>query len=92
MREEIKQHAWEQNATAGASALSLKAIAEQLGMSSPALYRYYASRDDLITELIRDACRSLADTLNATTEIGADLAVLALALRDWALADPTGTT
>src|SRR3569833_3404453 len=65
LRSEIKQHAWEQIATAGASALSLKAIAKQLGMSGPALYRYYPSRDDLISELIREAYRSLADALTA---------------------------
>src|SRR3569833_383272 len=65
LRSEIKQHAWEQIATAGASALALKAIAKQLGMSGPALYRYYPSRDDLISELIREAYRSLADALTA---------------------------
>jgi len=85
LRSEIKQHAWEQIATAGASALSLKAIAKQLGMSGPALYRYYPSRDDLISELIREAYRSLADALTAGP---ADLAGLAHSLRSWALADP----
>jgi len=88
LRAEIKQHAWEQVATAGASALSLKAIAKQVGMSGPALYHYYASRDELITELIRDAYRGLADTLNEAAEDGADIAGLARALRRWALADP----
>lgn len=86
LRTEIKEHAWEQIATAGASALSLKAIAKQLGMSGPALYRYYASRDDLITELIRDAYRSLADTLAAAA--GDGLAGVGHALRRWALEDP----
>jgi AcrR family transcriptional regulator len=42
VQEEIKQHAWEQIASAGASALSLNAIAKQMGMSGPALYRYFA--------------------------------------------------
>ncbi|MER0443763.1 TetR/AcrR family transcriptional regulator [Streptomyces sp. Edi4] len=88
VREEIKQHAWEQIASAGASALSLNAIAKQIGVSGPALYRYYAGRDDLITELIRDAYRSLADTFRAHAEAGTDLAGLADALRHWALADP----
>ncbi|MBB5080176.1 TetR/AcrR family transcriptional regulator [Nonomuraea endophytica] len=88
VRAEIKQHAWEQIATTGASALSLNAIAKQMGMSGPALYRYYASRDDLITELIRDAYRSLADTVQAAAAAGADLAGLAHAMRAWALEDP----
>ncbi|MFF8784191.1 TetR/AcrR family transcriptional regulator [Streptomyces sp. NPDC015125] len=88
VRAEITERAWEQIATAGASALSLNAIAKQMGMSGPALYRYFASRDDLITELVREAYRSLAETLRAASTDGADLAGLAHALRDWALADP----
>jgi AcrR family transcriptional regulator len=94
LRAEIKQHAWEQIGTAGASGLSLNAIAKQLGMSGPALYRYFAGRDELITELIRDAYQSLADTFAAVAAAtpadapGPDPAALADALRDWALADP----
>ena len=94
VRMEVKKRAWEQIATAGASALSLNAIAKQMGMSGPALYRYFASRDDLITELIRDAYRSLADTIRAVSEkaasekSGADVVALAHAIRGWALEDP----
>ncbi|MEV7598957.1 TetR/AcrR family transcriptional regulator [Kitasatospora sp. NPDC089797] len=88
VREEIKRHAREQIATAGASALSLNAIAKQMGLSGPALYRYYAGRDELITALVRDAYRSLADTLAVGAGGGADLPALAHALRLWALADP----
>ncbi|MBD0676081.1 TetR/AcrR family transcriptional regulator [Streptomyces sp. CBMA156] len=88
VREEVKEHAREQIATAGASALSLNAIAKRMGLSGPALYRYFAGRDELITELVRDAYRSLADTLGAAAAEGADLAGLARALRGWALADP----
>ncbi|MEV8633710.1 TetR/AcrR family transcriptional regulator [Streptosporangium sp. NPDC051023] len=88
VRAEIKEHAWEQIATTGTSALSLNAIAKQMGMSGPALYRYYANRDELITELIRDAYRSLADALRSASAAGADLAVLAHAVRGWALEDP----
>ncbi|MEV7307079.1 TetR/AcrR family transcriptional regulator [Streptomyces microflavus] len=88
VRTEIKEHAWQQIATAGASALSLNAIAKQMGVSGPALYRYFAGRDELITELIRDAYRSLADTLGAAAAEGAYLSGLAHVLRGWALADP----
>ncbi|GII60344.1 TetR family transcriptional regulator [Sphaerisporangium krabiense] len=88
VRTEIKERAWEQIATAGASALSLNAIAKQMGMSGPALYRYFAGRDELITELVRDAYRSLADAFLAAAADGADLHGLAHALRRWALADP----
>ncbi|MFI9117172.1 TetR/AcrR family transcriptional regulator [Streptomyces venezuelae] len=88
IRAEITRHAWEQIATAGASALSLNAIAKQMGMSGPALYRYFAGRDELITALVREAYRSLADTLREAAAAGADLSALAHALRDWALTDP----
>ncbi|MER8186846.1 TetR/AcrR family transcriptional regulator [Kitasatospora sp. NPDC094015] len=88
VQEEIKQHAWGQIATAGASALSLNAIAKQMGMSGPALYRYFTNRDELITELVKDAYRSLADTFAARTAAGTDLDGLAQALRRWALDDP----
>ena len=88
VRTEIKQHAWEQIATAGASALSLNAIAKQMGMSGPALYRYFDGRDELITELVRDTYRSLADTLRAASRAGADVTSLAHALRAWALEHP----
>ncbi|MER5557783.1 TetR/AcrR family transcriptional regulator [Streptomyces sp. NPDC002506] len=100
VRAEIKQHAWEQIGTAGASALSLNAIAKQMGLSGPALYRYFAGRDELITELVRDAYRSLADTLRAVVDgkasgkgaqgapLAPGLAKLAHALRGWALEDP----
>ncbi|MBB5851023.1 TetR/AcrR family transcriptional regulator [Amycolatopsis umgeniensis] len=87
VRVEIKRYAWEQLATTGVSALSLNAIAKHVGMSGPALYRYFASRDDLITDLIRDAYRSLADTVQAAAGSGG-VAEVAHAIREWALADP----
>ncbi|MFJ3234974.1 TetR/AcrR family transcriptional regulator [Streptomyces sp. NPDC086787] len=89
VRAEIKELAWKQIAVAGASGLSLNAIAKELGMSGPALYRYYAGRDELITELIRDAYRGLADAMRtAVAEPESGIADLARALRRWALADP----
>lgn len=88
VRGEVMERAWEQIATAGASALSLNAIAKHMGMSGPALYRYFANRDELITELVREAYRDLADTLRTAADTGADLPGLARALRTWALADP----
>jgi AcrR family transcriptional regulator len=88
VQEEIKKHAWEQIANAGASALSLNAIAKQMGMSGPALYRYFANRDELITALIREAYQSLSDAIRAEAANGADLRGLAQVLRTWALEDP----
>lgn len=88
VRAEIKERAWEQIAAAGAPGLSLNAIAKQMGMSGPALYRYFASRDELITELIKDAYLSLAAAVRTAAGSGADLPGLGRALRTWALDDP----
>ncbi|MDX8030823.1 TetR/AcrR family transcriptional regulator [Lentzea sp. BCCO 10_0856] len=88
VREEVKRHAWEQIAAAGVTALSLNAIAKEMGMSGPALYRYFAGRDELITALIKDAYRSLADTVRAAFEAGTTVVALAGVIREWALSDP----
>src|ERR1700760_1937240 len=58
---EIKEEARRQLADAGANGLSLRAVAKELGMVSSALYRYYPSRDDLLTALIIDAYNALGD-------------------------------
>src|ERR1022692_3446271 len=49
---EIKAAARRQVAGSGAQQLSLRAVARELGMVSSALYRYFPSRDDLLTALI----------------------------------------
>ncbi|MGW5679279.1 TetR/AcrR family transcriptional regulator [Streptomyces sp. NPDC003860] len=51
----IKDEARKQLAAEGAAKLSLRAVARELGMVSSALYRYFPSRDDLLTALIIDA-------------------------------------
>ncbi|MFD4643769.1 TetR/AcrR family transcriptional regulator [Lentzea sp. NPDC058436] len=88
VRDEVKKHAWEQIASNGVTALSLNAIAKEMGMTGPALYRYFAGRDELITALIRDAYRSLADTVRAAHEAGTTAVALAGVIREWALSDP----
>ena len=45
------------------------AIAREMGMTSPALYRYFASRDALATALIVDAYHSFAAALAAARAI-----------------------
>jgi len=92
VRGEIKAHAWTQVAMTGAAALSLNAIAREMGISGPALYRYFRSRDELITDLVLDAYRDLAATCLAAVTQGdppkARLAAVATAMRGWALAAP----
>jgi AcrR family transcriptional regulator len=92
--DEIKEIARQQIAKKGAAALSLRAIAHEMGMTSPALYRYFASRNDLVTALIVDAYNGFADALQAARDGCAEddyagqLAAIAYAYRDWALATP----
>lgn len=59
-REEIKGVAWQQIERDGAPALSLRAIAKELDLTSPALYHYYPNRDALVNDLIKDAFDFLA--------------------------------
>ncbi|MFF4976608.1 TetR/AcrR family transcriptional regulator [Streptomyces sp. NPDC001083] len=61
----IKDEARRQLAAEGASKLSLRAVARELGMASSALYRYFPSRDDLLTALIIDAYDSLGESAEA---------------------------
>jgi AcrR family transcriptional regulator len=81
-------------ATDGAAALSLRAIARDLGMASSAVYRYVVSRDDLLTRLIIDAYDSLGQAAeSADAEVDrSDLAgrwsAICRAVRAWALANP----
>jgi AcrR family transcriptional regulator len=93
---EIKDEARRQLAATGAQ-LSLRAVARELGMVSSALYRYFPSRDDLLTALIIDAYDALALTAEE-----ADAAAAAVpgsgardrwracchAIRGWARAHP----
>jgi AcrR family transcriptional regulator len=90
---EIKEEARRQLADAGANGLSLRAVARELGMVSSALYRYYPSRDELLTALIIDAY----DAIGGAAERAADsLAPSARdrwvatchAIRDWARSHP----
>jgi AcrR family transcriptional regulator len=81
-------------ATDGASALSLRAIARELGVSPSAVYRYVASRDDLLTRLIVAAYDALGVAVEADEAAVArdDLVgrwwAVCDAVRAWALANP----
>jgi len=89
---EITALARAQLATVGAAGLSLRAVARELGMASSAMYRYFPSRDDLLTRLIIDGY----DALGAVAEAADDPAAAPLhrwvavcrAVRAWALAHP----
>jgi AcrR family transcriptional regulator len=61
LTQEIKDEARRQLAVDGASRLSLRSVARALGLASSALYRYFPSRDDLLTALIIDAYDALGE-------------------------------
>ncbi|MET0451370.1 MAG: TetR/AcrR family transcriptional regulator [Mycobacterium sp.] len=92
--DEIKHLAMRQIAESGPAGLSIAAIAKQMGMTGPALYRYFANRDVLLTALIRDGYADLADTMERTARSGAALPAsqrlhsVAAELRAWALVEP----
>jgi AcrR family transcriptional regulator len=94
MTAEIKAVARAHLATDGAN-LSLRAVARDMGMVSSAIYRYFASRDELLTALIVDAYNALGETVEAADASVADRRQLRArwvsatrSVRAWALANP----
>jgi AcrR family transcriptional regulator len=91
---EIKDAARRQLAQSGANGLSLRGVARELGMVSSALYRYFPSRDDLLTALIIDAYRAVgdaaesADALVERTNLRRRWRDICHATRQWALDHP----
>lgn len=94
MTREIVTVARKHLATEGATGLSLRAIARELGMVSSAIYRYFASRDELLTALIIEGYDAIGDAVEAADAavpnddyVGRWLAVCR-AVRGWGLANP----
>ncbi|MBV9793509.1 MAG: WHG domain-containing protein [Actinobacteria bacterium] len=91
---EIADAARAQLAADGAAALSLRAVARELGMVSSAVYRYFASRDELLTALIIDGYNALgaaieqADAVRPREDFTGRWQAATGAARDWALAHP----
>ncbi len=81
-------------AESGAAALSVRAIARELGLASSALYRYYPSRDALLTRLIIEAYDELGERVEACeadvtrTDLGRRYRAICTAVRDWARTHP----
>ncbi|NTU52097.1 MAG: TetR/AcrR family transcriptional regulator [Chlorobiaceae bacterium] len=91
----IKDAAWKQITGSGASSLSLRGIARELGITAPAIYNYFPDRDALVTTLIIDAYASFGDrqldAMNSIPGPGKELDRLratGLAYRAWALEHP----
>jgi len=94
VRDDVKVAALVQLAEGGPAAVSVNGIAKGLGVSGPALYRYFAGRDELLAELVTDTYRDLASALAASVDPDRGLATvervraLCAAWRDFARAEP----
>jgi AcrR family transcriptional regulator len=91
---EITEVARRHLARDGAAGLSLRAVAREMGMVSSAIYRYFPSRDDLLTALIIDGYNAVGEAVEKADaacpradHMGRWLAVCH-AVRDWAVARP----
>jgi AcrR family transcriptional regulator len=62
---EIRQTARRILVAEGPDAVSLRAIAREMGMTAPALYRYFTSREDLIRHVVADIFAELAADIRA---------------------------
>ncbi|MEU6751019.1 TetR/AcrR family transcriptional regulator [Spirillospora sp. NPDC046719] len=93
---EITGIAREQLATEGAAGLSLRAVAREMGMASSAIYRYFPSRDDLLTALIIDGYNAVGEAVEqadasareAGTSFPGRWLAVCRSVRTWALAHP----
>jgi len=91
---EITEIARRQLATEGAAGLSLRAVAREMGMVSSAIYRYFPSRDDLLTTLIIDGYNAVgvavekADAACPADDYAGRWLAAGRAVRTWALAHP----
>jgi AcrR family transcriptional regulator len=91
---EIKEAGRRLLVTGGPTAISLRAIARSLGMTAPALYRYFASLDALILAIVTDLFEDLRATVaGAATDHGAEAPLvrvghMARAFRRWSLDRP----
>jgi AcrR family transcriptional regulator len=89
---EIKDLARRLLVAGGPPAISLRAIARDMGMTAPAIYRYFPSLDALVTELAEDLYDELRAAVaaareTATTPIG-QLTDMVRAFRRWSVTHP----
>jgi AcrR family transcriptional regulator len=90
--QEIKTLAMQQVSDGGPQAVTLSGIVREMAMSPAALYRYFASRDALLADLVVDAYNDFADSVlgeaSDRSDAGRHLTAVLTAARDWALANP----
>jgi AcrR family transcriptional regulator len=95
--QEIKTVAREHLAAHGPTGVQLRAVARDVGMTAPALYRYFDSHEALLAALVGDLYGELADVIEAATapsngDLTARLAGSARAFRSWSIQHPAEFT
>ncbi|WP_309234936.1 TetR/AcrR family transcriptional regulator [Nocardia sp. XZ_19_385] len=93
---EIKAIALRLLAESGPDAVTLRAIAREMGVTAGALYGYFATRDELITTLISDVYTALVDRVEAARDAipesdpAARIIAWGTTVREWAIENPAG--
>jgi AcrR family transcriptional regulator len=91
---EIKESARRLLVTGGPAAISLRAIARDMGMTAPAIYRYFESLDALVLVIVTDLFEELRSSVEqiAAAHAGDDpltrVAHMARGFRRWSLDHP----
>jgi hypothetical protein len=92
---EIKQTARRILVEQGPEAVTLRAIARDMGVTAPALYRYFDSHEELVRRVVGDIFGELADKIHAAIEaagaasdgdLAEKMAAACQGFRQWALA------
>jgi AcrR family transcriptional regulator len=98
--QEIKDVARRLLVEQGTPALSLRAIAREMGVTAPALYRYFDGHEALVEALAADFYDELSDSMEAATAaeagghvdpgklVGHQLMAASIAFRAWSVAHP----
>jgi AcrR family transcriptional regulator len=91
---EIKDAARRLLVSGGPTAISLRAIARDMGMTAPAIYRYFDSLDALVIAVVSDFFDELREDIekiaveHAGTDAVTRISMMARGFRQWALHHP----
>jgi AcrR family transcriptional regulator len=92
---EIKETARKVLVEQGVDGLALRAVARAMGMTAPALYRYFDSREDLVEHVVADLYDELVEVLEAARDAArpatppVQLLACSRAFRRWAITHHT---
>lgn len=90
MRQSIKDSARHMLVSNGAASLNLTAVARSLGVTTPALYRYFTDLDDIVqhlaTDLVTELVGHMTDAVRPEDGLATQLRNVTLAFREWSVA------